>query len=87
MLTKLRLIVSLFISALLCVQPAMAQSILRDAETETFFAEISLPIIKAAELSPGNVRIALIGDKSINAFTAGGQIGRASCRERVCLAV
>ena len=73
MLTKLRLILSLFISALLCVQPAVAQSILRDAETEAFFNEISLPIIKIAGLSPRNVRIVLIGDRSINAFTAGGQ--------------
>ena len=55
------------------VQPVMAQSILRDAETEALFHDISLPLIKAAGLDPRNVRIVLIGDKSINAFTAGGQ--------------
>ncbi len=54
-------------------QPVAAQSVLRDAETEAFFQEISLPLIKAAKLDPKNVRIALIGDRSINAFTAGGQ--------------
>ena len=57
----------------LLVQPVMAQSILRDAETEALFHDISLPLIKAAGLDPRNVRIVLIGDKSINAFTAGGQ--------------
>ncbi len=58
----------------LCVQPATAQSILRDAETEAFFKEISLPLIKAAGLDPANVEIVLVGDRSINAFVAGGQI-------------
>ncbi len=56
------------------VQPAMAQSILRDAETEAFFAEIAAPIIRAAGLEPRNVKIVLIHDKEINAFVAGGQI-------------
>ena len=51
----------------------MAQSILRDAETEAFFDEISAPLIAAAGLDPNNVDIILINDKSINAFVAGGQ--------------
>jgi len=55
-------------------QPAMAQSILRDAETEAMLADISRPIIIAAGLSPANVRVVLIQDSSINAFVAGGQI-------------
>ena len=57
----------------LCLQPAHAQSILRDAETEAFFDEISEPLIRAAGLNPANVDIVLINDKSINAFVAGGQ--------------
>jgi predicted Zn-dependent protease len=57
----------------LSVRPAMAQSILRDAETEQFFADISAEIIDAAKLDRRNVKIYLIGDRSINAFTAGGQ--------------
>jgi predicted Zn-dependent protease len=60
-------------ASVLCVQPAMAQSILRDAETEAFFAEISEPLIRAAGLEPKNVRIVLINDRSINAFVATGQ--------------
>lgn len=57
----------------LCLQPAHAQSILRDAETEAFFDEISEPLIRASGLNPSNVDIVLINDKSINAFVAGGQ--------------
>ena len=64
----------------LLVQPVMAQSILRDAETEALFLEMSVPIIKAAGLDPRNVRIVLIGDRSINAFTAGGRRERARDR-------
>jgi len=54
-------------------QPVMAQSILRDAETEAYLKEIAAPLVAAAGLQPGNVDIVLIGDKEINAFVAGGQ--------------
>ena len=54
-------------------QPAMAQSILRDAETEAYLKEIAAPLVAAAGLQPGNVDIVLVGDKEINAFVAGGQ--------------
>jgi len=50
-----------------------AQSILRDAETEAFFRQISTPIYKAAGLTPQSVHMYLLGDKSINAFVTGGQ--------------
>ena len=54
-------------------QPVVAQSILRDAETEAFLRDISEPLVEAAGLEPGNVDIVLINDPSINAFVAGGQ--------------
>ena len=57
----------------LAVQPVAAQSILRDAETEALFRDMSAPLIKAAGLDPRNVDIVLIGDPSLNAFVAGGQ--------------
>ena len=63
----------LFLVLLVSARPVMAQSILRDAETEAFFEEISAPLIAAAGLDPNNVDIILINDKSINAFVAGGQ--------------
>ncbi len=57
----------------LAAQPVAAQSILRDAETEALFADMSAPLVRAAGLDPANVRVVLIGDPSINAFVAGGQ--------------
>ena len=62
------------LASLLAAQPASAQSLLRDAETEALFADMSRDIIVAAGLSPANVRVVLLQDKSINAFVAGGQI-------------
>ena len=66
-------LVALFALAVFAAQPAAAQSILRDAETEAFLREISAPLVEAAGLEPGNVDIVLINDSSINAFVAGGQ--------------
>ena len=60
--------------AALVAQPAAAQSILRDAETEALFRDISAPLIAAAGLRPEDVRIVLIHDQNVNAFVAGGQI-------------
>ncbi|WP_296675451.1 M48 family metalloprotease [Novosphingobium sp.] len=54
-------------------QPAFAQSILRDAETEALLKDISRPLIVAAGLDPRNVDIVLVNDSSVNAFVAGGQ--------------
>ncbi len=53
--------------------PAQAQSILRDAETEAFFRDISRDMVVAAGLDPKSVQIVLVGDPSINAFVTGGQ--------------
>lgn len=68
-----RLLAALATTLLLAAQPAAAQSILRDAETESLFADMSAPLVKAAGLSPRNVKVVLIQDDAINAFTAGGQ--------------
>jgi predicted Zn-dependent protease len=68
-----RLILAILALMPLTAQPVMAQSILRDAETEALFAEMSAPLIAAAGLNPRNVKVVMIGDKEINAFVAGGQ--------------
>ena len=68
-----RIALALLLSLVIAIRPAAAQSVLRDAETEAFFREISEPIIRGAGLKPANVEILLVGDQSINAFTAGGQ--------------
>ncbi|MEW4449418.1 M48 family metalloprotease [Qipengyuania sp. JC766] len=57
----------------LLVQPAHAQSVLRDAETEALLRDMAAPLVEAAELEEGNVDLVLIDDRSINAFVAGGQ--------------
>lgn len=69
-----RLVATMVAVAMLGVQPAAAQSILRDAETEALFADMSRGIVTAAGLSPANVRVVVINDRSINAFVAGGQV-------------
>ncbi|MCA1654344.1 MAG: M48 family metalloprotease [Sphingomicrobium sp.] len=55
------------------VQPAAAQSVLRDSETEALFKDISKPMIQAAGLDPKSVNIVLLNDPEINAFVATGQ--------------
>ncbi|HEX8573894.1 MAG TPA: M48 family metalloprotease [Allosphingosinicella sp.] len=70
----LRLALLLILSFGLAARPAAAQSILRDAETEALFRDMSRPILEAAGLRPENVQVVLIHDRSINAFVAGGQI-------------
>ncbi|QCI93965.1 M48 family metalloprotease [Novosphingobium sp. EMRT-2] len=66
-------IAAAFAALSLTLQPAAAQSVLRDAETEALFRDLSAPLIKAAGLEPRNVDIVLLNDGSINAFVAGGQ--------------
>ena len=69
-----RLFMLLALSFAAVAQPAAAQSILRDAETEALLRDISRPLIEAAGLTPENVQIVLVHDDTINAFAASGQI-------------
>jgi predicted Zn-dependent protease len=71
--SMIRTFMALLLVMPLMVQPVLAQSILRDAETESLFDEMSAPLIAAAGLDPRNVKVVLINDKEINAFVAGGQ--------------
>lgn len=57
----------------LVTQPATAQSILRDAETEALLQDMVDPLAEAAGLQRGAVEVVLVNDSSINAFVAGGQ--------------
>lgn len=59
--------------ALLVSVPATAQSVLRDAETEALFRDMSRPIIAQTGLDPKNVDVVLVNDPSVNAFVVGGQ--------------
>ena len=69
-----RLLMLFVLSFAFVAKPAMAQSVLRDAETEALFRDMSRPLIEAAGLRPADVQVVLIHDDSINAFVAGGQI-------------
>src|SRR5688572_29083855 len=57
----------------LAAQPAAAQSILRDAETEALLQEMVNPLVEAAGLQKGAVEVVLLSDTSINASVSGGQ--------------
>jgi predicted Zn-dependent protease len=70
----LRFVAAAALTCLAWAQPAHAQSILRDAETETLLADMTAPLITAAGLRPADVKVVLVNDDSINAFVAGGQI-------------
>ncbi|MDP9085348.1 MAG: M48 family metalloprotease [Pseudomonadota bacterium] len=59
--------------ALTAAQPVLAQSVLRDSETEALFKDISKPMIEAAKLDPKAVNVVLLNDPEINAFVATGQ--------------
>lgn len=67
-------LIALLATLSLLAQPAAAQSVLRDAETEALLQEMAEPLAQAAGLAPGNIEIVLINDPSINAFVAGGQV-------------
>lgn len=69
----LRAFFALMLSLALVVQPAAAQSVLRDTETEDLLNDMARPLSIAAGLEPRNVQMILLQDDSINAFVAGGQ--------------
>lgn len=68
-----RALITLLALFAITVRPVMAQSMLRDAETEALFQDMMDPLLVAAGLHPGQVRVHLLGDRSINAFVAGSQ--------------
>lgn len=67
-------LLALIAALALTIQPAAAQSILRDAETEALLHDMASPLIAAAGLNPNNVDVVVINDPSLNAFVAGGQV-------------
>src|SRR5688500_7118979 len=68
-----RLLMLLALSFAALVQPAAAQQVLRDAETEEVLREMARPLVEAAGLQPDNVNIVLLHERDINAFVVGGQ--------------
>jgi predicted Zn-dependent protease len=74
-----RVVMMALVLAVSFVQPAAAAdddsgpSVLRDTETEALFRDLSIPLIKAANLDPQSVHVVLLQDPEINAFVATGQ--------------
>lgn len=73
-----RLFMIALVLALSVTRPAAAAdderlSVLRDAETELLFSTLSRPLIQAAGLDPGSVKVVLLGSPEINAFVSTGQ--------------
>lgn len=59
--------------ALIAGSPARAVSLLRDADIEYGLAQLADPILRAAGLSPAQVRVLVVDDSSLNAFIADTQ--------------
>jgi predicted Zn-dependent protease len=53
--------------------PSFAQSLVRDAEIEATLRSYSNPIFEAAGLDPKDVKIYIVGDRTLNAFVTDGQ--------------
>ncbi|MDU8911293.1 M48 family metalloprotease [Aestuariicoccus sp. MJ-SS9] len=58
----------LLLLALLAATPLRATTLLRDADMEYSLTELAKPILRAAGLSPSQVRILVTDDSSLNAF-------------------
>ena len=65
--TRKRLIAALAMTMLVVARPAVAQEILRDAETEAMFAKMAKPIIEASGLSPDTVKVVLLQERPADA--------------------
>jgi predicted Zn-dependent protease len=72
-LSIVRWLMMALVLAFAAAQPAAAQSVLRDSETEQLFRDLSTPLIQAAGLDPNSAKVVLLNDPEINAFVATGQ--------------
>ncbi|MBA3510418.1 MAG: M48 family metalloprotease [Sphingomonas sp.] len=68
-----RLLMLALLLAFAAARPAVAQTVLRDSETELLFRDLSSPLITAAGLDPKATNVVLLNDPEINAFVATGQ--------------
>jgi predicted Zn-dependent protease len=59
---------ALCLTALIGAAPARAAQLLRDADIEYALKQLGAPILRAAGLSPDQVRILLVNDNTLNAF-------------------
>jgi predicted Zn-dependent protease len=69
----LALLLALSFAQTAAAQDEAMPTVLRDTEAEALFRDISTPLVKAANLDPNAVQVALLNDPEINAFVATGQ--------------
>lgn len=69
-LTSLLILLAVFLP--LSATQAAAQTIIRDAEIESYMSEWFAPVFKAAGMQPDQVKIIIVQDPMVNAFVAGG---------------
>ncbi|MEC8177268.1 MAG: M48 family peptidase, partial [Pseudomonadota bacterium] len=72
-MTRLIRLLLVLIGVVVSNPMAHASGFIRDAEIENLLADYSRPLFLAAGLNPNTVGIALINNKSLNAFVANGQ--------------
>jgi predicted Zn-dependent protease len=70
-----RSLIRLLVAASLCVAalPALAATVIRDAEIEDFIHRLADPVFSAAGLDTESIDIYLLRDTTLNAFVGGGQ--------------
>lgn len=61
------------ILTIMAVNPARAIGLLRDADIEYGLGQLAAPILRAAGLSPNQVRVLVVDDNRLNAFVADSQ--------------
>ncbi|NBD29729.1 MAG: M48 family metalloprotease [Alphaproteobacteria bacterium] len=57
---------------LVAALPARAVNLIRDPDIEHALTRLAAPVLRAAGLDPGRVRILMVDDASLNAFVLGG---------------
>lgn len=69
----IRVLCLTFVLCALAASPSRAAGLIRDADIEYGLGQMADPILRAAGLSPSQVRILVINDSSLNAFVADTQ--------------
>ena len=70
----MRIVAGLLAVALaLAAGPAVALTLIRDAEIEATVRRIADPLMRAAAVSPAMVQVYVVADPTPNAFVAGAQ--------------
>ena len=72
-LSVISLVTAFTLAFVSLAKPAHAVSLIRDADIEHSLDQLAAPILRAAGLSPNNVRILVVNDSGLNAFVINGR--------------